>query len=123
VIAAPLLDEQLAEDLRRLGAEHSIGISTLGIPLEELDDLPPHWMIPQMSEREFEALQEKLHPQRLSTTARNRPLLWRTLEQARRDNADFQALFAWLECCLKDSQAHTFKEFTTLAGEKIIRAS
>ncbi len=121
VIAAPLQDEQLAEELRQLGAEYDVGVTSLGVAPDALDDLPPHWAIQQMSEREFEAVLERFQPQRICTVAKPKSLQWRLLEKVRQDNADFQSLFDWLQRCLADRKAHTFSEFTKLTGEQLIR--
>ncbi|MBP7948294.1 MAG: hypothetical protein KA004_01475 [Verrucomicrobiales bacterium] len=121
VIAAPLVDEQLVEDLRRLGARHGIAISSLGISRENLDDLPPHWAIQQLSAREFDALEDRLEIHRFTTHGDPRPLNWRQVERVRQDNADFDSLFSWLQRSLADGRAHSYQQFTKLLGEEIIR--
>jgi hypothetical protein len=121
VIAAPLSDHQLADELAELGAEHGIGISTLGVEMEQLDEWPPHWAIREMSEREFEAVMDKLQPQKIAPRRKARALSWNVLEAIRQDNADFQSLFAWLQRCLKDGRAHTFAEFVKISGEELLR--
>jgi hypothetical protein len=121
VIAAPLEDEQLLEDLRSLGTEYGLGISTLGITMDSLDNLPPHWAIPQLSEREFEALQERLNPKRVTAATKPRPFSWPVLERIRHDNSDFHTLLAWIQRCLKDGKAHTFAEYVKLSGAELLK--
>lgn len=113
VIAAPVDDEQLVEELRQLGTEFGLGIVTYGIDLDEFDDLRPAYEIPEMTPREFEALQQRLHRHRLST-ARPRALDWRLIQQVRSDNSEFQELFHWVQRCLADSRAYTWEEFGEL---------
>jgi hypothetical protein len=118
LICAPILDEQLAEDLRKLGTQHGIGISTLGLPMEKLDEMPPHWAIRQMSDREFEALQERLVQRRITSPALPRQFSWQTIEYIRRDNQDFETLWAWLERCLLDGKALPYMEYSRLTGSE-----
>jgi hypothetical protein len=113
VIAAPVADEQLVEELRQLGAEYGLGIVSYGISPDELDELRPGYDIPRMTPREFEALQQRFHPQRLST-ARRRQLDWRLIQQLCADNLEFQELFQWLQRCLADGRAYTREEFAGL---------
>ncbi|MES2708111.1 MAG: hypothetical protein V4726_16075 [Verrucomicrobiota bacterium] len=110
VICAPIRDEQLAEDLRQLGTEYGIGITVYNLTEEALDDLPCGERIPEMSAREFEALQGRLLRQRL-TSPRTRPLEWRKIEQVRQGNAEFQALFSWVQQCLHDGRAYPWRDF------------
>jgi hypothetical protein len=121
VICAPLLDEQLVDDLRRLGTDHGVAISTLGLPMEKLDELPPHWAIMKLSEREFESLQDRLVMQKITTSAHPRPFDWKTLERVRQDNLDFTNLFGWLNRSLADKRAYTYEEYSTLVGNELIR--
>lgn len=117
VICAPIRDEQLAEDLRQLGTEFGIGITVYNFTEEDLDEAQPADRIPEMSAREFEALQGKLRRQRL-TSARTRPLEWRKIEQVRQSNAEFHSLFTWVQQCLKDGRAYPWRDFISgPAGE------
>jgi hypothetical protein len=113
-------DEQLVEDLRRLGTDFGVAISTLGLPLDRLDELPPHWAIAKLSEREFEHLQDRLQIQKITTHAPTKSFDWRTLERMRQDNADFQSLLDWLHRSLTDKRAYTFEEFATLTGNEMM---
>ncbi len=120
VICAPILDEQLVEDLRRLGTDFGLGIYSLGLPMEKLDELPPHWAILKLSEREFESLQDRLKMQKITTTGQPKAFDWRTLERMRQDNADFRALLDWIHRSLTDKRAYTFEEFATMTGNELI---
>lgn len=113
VIATPLEDEQLVEKLRQLGSEFGVGILTYGIAADVLDDLRPGYEIPEMTPREFEALQHRLHRQRI-VAPRPRQLDWRLIQQVRADNAEFQELFHWVQRCLTDGHAYTWTQFGNL---------
>ena len=116
VIAAAIQDQQLAEELRQLGTEHGLGIVTCGLDPEMLDDLRPSYQIPDMTVREFEALQQRFRRQRL-TSPRVRPLDWRLVRQVRGDNDEFQELFRWIQRCLADGKALTYEEFAEIVGD------
>ena len=106
VIGAAITDEQLAEDLRRLGGEYGIGVSTLGVPLEALDDIVDAASIARMEERAFENLQGRLLARQKITSARPSATLdWRQIRDLRREHEGFQAFFAWIEQCLREGTA------------------
>jgi len=86
VVAAAIEDGQLADELRRLGTEHGLGIVTWGISQEMLDDMRPAWQVPEMTAREFEVLLSRFQRQRL-TTSRPRPLDWHLVRQVRTGNS------------------------------------
>jgi hypothetical protein len=113
VIATPLEDEQLVEELRQLGSEFGVGILSYGIAADVLDDLRPGYEIPEMTPREFEALQHRLYRQRI-VAPRPRQLDWRLIQQVRADNAEFQELFHWVQRCLTDGHAYTWTQFGNL---------
>jgi len=113
VIAASIADEQLADELRRLGTEHGLGIVTCGLDLEMLDELRPHYQIADMTAREFEALQQRFRRQRL-TTARPRLLDWRLTRQLRGENTEFEDLFRWLGHCLNVARVMSWENFAEL---------
>lgn len=121
VICAPILDEQLVDDLRRFGTDYGIGISTLGLALDKLDELPPHWAIAKMSEREFESLQDRLHLHKITAAGRPKPFDWRTLERIRQDNADFETLLTWLNRSLSEKRAYTYEQYASLVGQELIK--
>jgi hypothetical protein len=106
VIGAAITDEQLAEDLRRLGGEYGIGVSTLGVQLEALDDIVDAASIARMEDRAFENLQGRLLARQKITSARPSATLdWRLIRDMRREHAEFHAFFAWIEQCLRDGTA------------------
>jgi hypothetical protein len=106
IIASSISDEHLAENLRQLGTEYGIGIRTLGLDTETLDDLPLVTSILQMQPREQEALLGKITPRNITAPAGNRRISWELIESVRRDNKDFEELFDWLQACVRDQRAH-----------------
>lgn len=122
VICAPILDEQLVDDLRRFGTDYGIGITSLGLTMEMLDDLPPHWAIHKLTEREFEILLDRLQIQKITAPGNSRNFDWRTLQRVRQDNEDFETLLNWIHRSLTDKRAYTIEEYSQLVGgEKLSR--
>ena len=111
VIAASISDEQLVELLRQLGTEYGVGIRTLGLDTETLDDLPASTSILQMQPREKEALLGKITPRVIAAPSGNRRLSWEQIESVRRENTDFEELFAWLQACMSDMRAHSIAQY------------
>lgn len=106
VIGAAITDEQLAEDLRRLGGEYGVGVSTLGVQLEALDDIVDATAIARMEDRAFENLQGRLLSRQKITSARPTATLdWRLISDMRREHGEFHSFFAWIEQCLRDGTA------------------
>ena len=113
VIATPIGDGEIADELRQLGSEFGVGVSSYGLSLDQLDELRPGYEIPKMSAREFEALQARMRPQRLCVP-RLRSADWHTAENLRLENPEFRELFQWARRCLDDGRAYSRAEFGAL---------
>jgi uncharacterized protein len=106
VIATAIADEQLAEDLRRLGAEYGLGVSTLGIKLDALDELADAAAVGTLEDRTFESLQARLLSRQKITSARpSLSLDWRLINDMRREHAEFRELFSGIERALREGRA------------------
>jgi hypothetical protein len=101
IIASPITDEQLGDELRRLGAEFGLGISSLGIPLEALDELEDAQAIDQLDDRTFENLQTRLiHRQKIMPVRTRSNLQWPLVNELRRDSLHFKQFLHWLDNCV-----------------------
>ncbi|MEM7145532.1 MAG: hypothetical protein AAF591_10365 [Verrucomicrobiota bacterium] len=118
VIAAPIADEKLAEDLRSLGARFGIGIESWGLDLETIDDLPEAAAIRALKSREFEAVQSKIVQHRLCAPAPRAGLNWPEFLEMRRESSDFEEIVQWLTRSLKDHQPYTYQEYRHLSNPK-----
>ncbi len=116
VIAAAIPDEQLVEHLRLLGTEYGIGIITLGLDTETLDELPSAMEIQNMHPREKEALLGKVTARIITIPSASRSLSWEHLESVRRDNGDFDSLFCWVQRCLTDHKAYSQVDWRALTA-------
>jgi hypothetical protein len=100
VIVEGVHDEALVDTLRSLGHQFSVGITSLGVSLHKLDDLPDADSIVNMSLAEFEAVQGYLHPQRIALAPQRNAIDWATLSSLRKKHMAVGELVKWLTDCL-----------------------
>jgi hypothetical protein len=103
-LAEKVSDEALVEALRALGHHHGIGITSFGMELSLLDEMPAPDDIRRMSLAEFETLQTMLKIQRISAAAHRPQLEWQQLTALRRKHESVAALLEWLDDCLEKGQ-------------------
>lgn len=94
--ANPILDEALAETLRHLSSRYGIGVTTFGLSLQALDELPTAEHILNAQPRETEALMERLDVRRLTPAKRLEHLDWASLQNLRMENPEVHDLFVWI---------------------------
>ncbi len=111
LIASPIADRQIVEDLRKLGDAFGIKISCFGLTPSDLDELPDASSIWRMKPIEREALLSSLSVQTI-TPGRPSPFLdWSHIAAARRENPDFASLFSWISHSIETSRAYPFSDF------------
>lgn len=101
VIAELMNDEALVDSLRDLGHQFGLGITTLGVDLTSLDELPDGESILGMTAAEFEAVQAMLRLQRITSPAQRSTLDWGTLSLLRKKHPSVTELVRWLSECLE----------------------
>ncbi len=104
VIAEPLNDEALVEELRSLGHQFGVGISTLGLQVDQLDELPSAKELRAMSMDQFEKVQEKMRPQRITIAAPRQRIDWTALSALRKKHESVADMVRWLRECLAKMQ-------------------
>lgn len=104
VIAEGLKDEALVDALRGLGHQFGVGISSLGIQLTQLDELPSAKEIRAMSVGEFESVHNLLHIQRITIPTPRPNIDWTALNALRKKHDSVAALVRWLSDCLAKRQ-------------------
>lgn len=100
LIAEKVSDEALVESLRMLGHQHGIGITSFGIDLTYLDELPSPDVIRHMSAAEFESLQAMLKVQRISVGSARSHLDWQHLSTLKKKHHCIDRMLKWLSECL-----------------------
>jgi hypothetical protein len=104
VIGEPLNDEALVDALRNLGHQFDVGISCIGIQVTQLDDFPSSREILAMSMEQFEKVQEKLRPQRITIAAPRQRIDWQALSSLRKKHESVEGMVRWLSECLGRGQ-------------------
>ena len=110
VYAAPIIDEALADGLRALNAAFGVGVSSFGIGIEDLDDLPRAANILNAHPRETEALMERIQFDRIAAPRLRQHIDWSALESLRRESPETSRLIDWLCECIENGRAHGFRE-------------
>jgi hypothetical protein len=99
-----LSDEALVDSLRALGNQFGVGISSLGIGADTLDNLPSVRDLRSMNAAEFEAVQAKLRIQRITVSAPRHQIDWSALSSLRKKYEPVADLVRWLSECLNRRQ-------------------
>lgn len=101
-IADKVSDEALVESLRVLGHQYGVGVTSFGIDLTLLDELPGPDEIRRMTASEFESLQTLLKFQRLSVGTSRPHLDWLHLAALKKKHESLAGMLAWLNSCLEN---------------------
>jgi hypothetical protein len=102
-------DEALNEAFRKLNATFGLGVTSFGLSLEQLDDLPRPAHILNAHPRETEALMGRLDINRVAA-AHTRPHLdWAALDAIRNDSEEVDKLFNWLSESLESGITKSFE--------------
>jgi hypothetical protein len=103
-IAEKVNDEALVENLRILGHQYGVGITSFGLDLTLLDELPSPDEIRRMTSSEFESLQTLLKVQRLSVGTTRPHLDWQHLAAMKKKHECLAGMLSWLNDCLETRQ-------------------
>ena len=108
VIASPMQNLNSINDLRELGQEFGIGITSYGMSKETLDDLPEPGAIQHFSEREIEGLFGLISYQKISESRPRSELAWEQVSQLRNSNQEIESMFKWLSESLEQGKVLNF---------------
>lgn len=111
LIAAPIEDPQLIEEVRRFAARYGIGVISFGLEADVLDDMPEPAAIENLQAREFESIQSLLQIRRYAAPETGGSYDWQHVAHAAQDNPDFARFESWISRCLLDERAMTAREF------------
>ncbi len=110
IYAAPIEDEALADSLRRLSATFGIGVTSLGLTSEDLEELPRPANILNAHPSETEAIMSKLNINRISAPKSRPHLDWNALSSMRNESAEAERLVQWLTRCIDNRSAEAYRE-------------
>ena len=111
IVAEPVVDEMLVEELRSLGSEFGIGITRFGLSAAALDDLPEPGAISAFSDHEIEALEKRLTIQKICTPRPRTEIDWRQIRALRDENEELENMFSWLTGCLDSGKAMSYEDY------------
>lgn len=114
VIATPVLDALLVQELRRLGGSYGVAVSAFPFTRAELAALPGASELLAMSEEAFEKLAADRSPTSIASGVHRSELDWDHIRDMRVQSPDFRNLFDWIARCLRDSKAYTIENFISL---------
>jgi len=104
LIAESVRDEALVDTLRTLGHQYGIGITTFGLDLTLLDEMPAPNDIRNLTAAEFESLQTLLKVQRISVATHRTHVDWNHLSMLRKKHENISKLISWLNDSLDKRQ-------------------
>lgn len=111
MVAAPIEDEQLLNEIRHLSHRYGVGLTTFGLDADVLDDLPEPAAIHNLMPREFEAIQSLFRLRRIAGPQANPRFNWQHVVEQRADHQDFAQLDSWISHCLLSERAVKEEDF------------
>ena len=111
LVAAPIDDEQLVEEIRQFALKHGIGVTTFGLDADVLDDMPEPAAIENLLPREFDAIQSLFRLRRISSSGIREGFDWEHVTAMQTENEDFGLFHQWISKCLLSRRALTAQEF------------
>ncbi|MBK1827382.1 hypothetical protein [Haloferula rosea] len=109
IYAVPIEDEALADGLRALNSAFGVGVSSFGIDIETLDDLPRAANILNAHPKETEALMERINFDRIAAPRHRQHIDWNAFETLRRESSEAARLIDWLCNCIDKGRAEALR--------------
>jgi hypothetical protein len=110
IYAAPVVDEALADGLRRLHEAFGVGVISFGLTPQALDDLPRPANILNAHPKETEALMERLDIHRIAAPRTRQHIDWQALDGLRRESPEIDQLIHWLSSCINRGRAEAYRD-------------
>jgi len=111
LVAAPIADRVMIEEIRRFASRHGIGVISFGLDGDALDDMPEPGTIANFSDAEFKTIQPLLQIRRYATPSADRDYEWPHVITAAASNADFARFERWITHCLMEERPLLSREF------------
>lgn len=109
IYAVPIEDGALADGLRELNAAFGVGVSSFGIDIETLDDLPRAANILNAHPKETEALMERIKFDRIAAPRHRQHIDWGAFETLRRESSEAAKLIDWICDCVDQGRAEPYR--------------
>ncbi len=102
--ACAIEDEALLDSIRNLSSHYGIGVTTFGLNLEALDELPSTAHLLNANPRETEALMERTQVNVIANATQRDQIDWKSLSLVRGDSPEMDELFRWINRCLEEGK-------------------
>lgn len=96
IIATRVTDEYLAEEIRRLGLRHGVGVTSYGLSTRAMDEAGSPAEILAMTDRDLENFRDRMDFSRIAPASPQRALDWDDLARRCQDSEGFSGLLRWL---------------------------
>lgn len=114
MVAAPVDDEHLVEEIRQFASRYGVGVTTFGLDADILDDMPEPAAIANLMPREFEAIQSLFRLRRISSSRVVDRFDWQHIVDQQDDQADYALLIRWVSHCLLHETAVSVAQFEAI---------
>ncbi|MAS96211.1 MAG: hypothetical protein CMO55_23660 [Verrucomicrobiales bacterium] len=114
LVASPIVDPQLASEVRKFSDRYGIGVISFGLDSDILDDMPEPAAIENLHLREFESIRSLLTVRRHSAPHPGKALDWEHVTALGAANADFARFDSWISRSLLEERIIPSREFVEL---------
>lgn len=114
LVAAPIEDAQMIEEIRRFASRYGIGVISFGLDADVLDDMPEPAAIENLQSKAFDSIQSLLQIRRYAAPETGKTYDWHHVTSAADENPDFERFEAWISRCLLEERVVTSREFEDL---------
>jgi len=108
IVANPLQDEVLVNELRRLGTSFDVSISSFGLVDQALSDLPSATDILNWTDEEIEAYEANFSLTDIVTRPPREAIDWQHIADLTNQSVTIKNMFEWISLCLNESKAYQF---------------
>lgn len=114
LIAAPINDARLLEEIRRFASRYGVGVISFGLDADILDDMPEPAAIENLLPEEFDSIQGLLQIRRYASPQSQQNFDWNHISSSSAENTDFARFEKWISRCVTEERAMTSREFEDL---------
>ena len=111
IIATAIDDDKLIDELRTLGAEFGIGITSFGLSADDIDSLPEPGAIQSFNAAEVAAMSKRINLQRISAPRPRKELDWNQIRTLRKENQELEEMFHWITYSLDHGMAQSYETY------------
>ena len=122
LIAAPINDARLLEEVRRFASRYGVGVISFGLDADILDDMPEPAAIENLSPDEFDSIQGLLQIRRYATPQSQPSFDWNHVAASSVENTDFARFEKWIARCVTEERTMTSREFEDLERKPAVAA-